>query len=130
MLDPIRLEHFRNLVSLIAADGKIEEIEKVALSKIAYERDIPLDRFNIMLQRAHEYKYLIPQNDKERERQLQEMIEVAMVDGEFAPAEMELISMVAEKLGVTQTELDRIIEAHHHKNENTSDLNIKQQPQR
>lgn len=110
-LNPIKLEHFRNLVSLIAADGKIEEVERVALSKIAYDRGIPLDRFTVMLTKADEYKYLIPQNHHDRERQLEEMIEVAMVDGEFCTAEFELISMVAEKLGFNKEELDNIIQA-------------------
>jgi len=108
-LNPIKLEHFRNLVSLIAADGKIEDVERVALSKIAYERGIPLDRFTVMLDRADEYKYLIPQNNHDRERQLEEMIEVALIDGYFAPAELELITMVAEKLGVEKEKLDDII---------------------
>jgi uncharacterized tellurite resistance protein B-like protein len=112
MLDPTRIEHFRNLVSLIAADGKIEDIEKVALSKIAYDRGIPLERFNVMLEKAHEYKYLIPQNHEQREQQLEEMIDIALVDGEFAPAELELITMVAEKLKFSKAEFEQIIEAH------------------
>ena len=109
MLDPVKLQHFRNLVSLIAADGKIEEIERVSLYKIAYEIGIPLDRFNVMLQHAHEYIYLIPQNHQEKEKQLEEMIKLALVDGEFARAELELVTMVAEKLGISQEELDRLI---------------------
>lgn len=112
MLDQTQLEHFRNLVSLIAADGKIDEVEKVALSKIAYQHGIPLERFNIMLKKAHEYQYLIPQNVKDREKQLQQMIEVAKLDGEFCKAELELITMVAEKLGFSKQELDHIIAAH------------------
>jgi uncharacterized tellurite resistance protein B-like protein len=112
MLNPVKLEHFRNLVSLSAVDGKIEEVERVALSKIAYEQGIPLDRLNVMLQRAKEYIYLIPQNAHERETQLEEMLDLALVDGEFARAERELISMVAEKLGFTKDELDAFIEAH------------------
>jgi uncharacterized tellurite resistance protein B-like protein len=111
-LDPIKLEHFRNLVSLSAADGKIEEIELVALNKIAYEQGIPVDRLNVMLSKAHEYRYLIPQNLTEREKQLDQMIELALCDGEFAPAEVELIAMVAEKLGFSQQELDQIIASH------------------
>jgi uncharacterized tellurite resistance protein B-like protein len=111
-VNPIKIEHFRNLVSLSAADGKIEEVERVALSKIAYENGIPLDRLNIMLQRADEYVYLIPQNHEEREVQLQQMLDLAHVDGDFAPAERELIGMVAEKLGFTEEELNTIIENH------------------
>ena len=111
-MDPIKLEHFRNLVSLSIADGKIEETERVALSKIAYDQGIPLDRLNVMLQRAGEYVYLIPQNQQEREKQLEQMLDLAHIDGEFAKAELELISMVGEKLGFTQEELDRIIQDH------------------
>jgi uncharacterized tellurite resistance protein B-like protein len=103
------IEHFRNLVSLSAADGKIEETERIALSKIAYERGIPMDRMNVMLSHANEYTYLIPQNMIEREKQLEEMIEFAKVDGEFAKAELELISLVAERLGFTKQELDHFL---------------------
>jgi uncharacterized tellurite resistance protein B-like protein len=112
MLDPIKLEHFRNLVSLSAADGKIEETERVALSKIAYDQGIPLDRLNVMLQRADEYTYLIPQNNQEREKQLHQMIDLALVDGEFAKAELDLISTVGEKLGFAKGELDSIIDSY------------------
>jgi uncharacterized tellurite resistance protein B-like protein len=103
------IEHFRNLVSLSAADGKIEETERIALSKIAYERGIPMDRMNVMISRANEYTYLIPQNMVEREKQLEEMIDFAKVDGEFAKAELELIALVAERLGFTKQELDHYL---------------------
>lgn len=110
MLDPAtKLEHFRNLVSLIAADGEIKEIEKATLSKIAHEQGIGLDRLNVMFLKAHEYQYLIPQNHKERELQLNQMIEVALIDGDFAKAEIDLIAMVAEKLGFSKEEFDQII---------------------
>ena len=105
------IEHFRNLVSLSVADGKIEETERVALAKIAYERGIPMDRMNVMIKHANEYIYLIPQNMIDREKQLTEMIEFANVDGEFSKAEYELIKIVAEKLGFTKTELDERIKA-------------------
>jgi uncharacterized tellurite resistance protein B-like protein len=99
-------------VSLSAIDGKIEDIERVALSKIAFEQGLPLERLNLMLNRANEYIYLIPQNTEEREQQLEEMITLALVDGDFAPAELELIEMVAEKLGFKKKELEVILEAH------------------
>lgn len=103
------IEHFRNLVSLSAADGKIEETERVALSKIAFERGIPLDRMNVMLNKANEYAYLIPQNTKDREKQLEDMIRFAMVDGEFAKAELDLIRIVAERLGFSKSELEEFL---------------------
>lgn len=106
------IEHFRNLISLSVADGKIEESERIALAKIAYERGIPYDRMNVMLKHAAEYVYLIPQNMIEREKQLIEMIEFAMVDGEFARAEYELIKIVADKLGFSKDELEQYVKKH------------------
>jgi hypothetical protein len=112
ILSPIQLEHFRNLVSLSAIDGKIEEVERVALSKIAYEQDLPLDRLNLMLNRASEYIYLIPQNTEEKEKQLEQMIRLALVDDDFSPAELELIEMVSDRLGFSRKDLTVILETH------------------
>ena len=106
MLDKTKLQHFRNLVSLSIADGTIKEIERKALTRIADELEIPMDRLEVMLNHAEEYVYLIPQNNEEREKQLREMIELALIDGEFAMAEYELI----QKLGFTKDELDHTIE--------------------
>jgi uncharacterized tellurite resistance protein B-like protein len=111
-LNPIQLEHFRNLVSLSAIDGKIEEIERIALAKIAYEQGLPLERLNLMLNRASEYIYLIPQNTEEKEKQLEEMIKLALVDDDFAPAERELIEIVSDRLGFSRKDLDVILETH------------------
>jgi len=105
------IEHFRNLVSLSAADGKIEETERVALSKIAYERGIPMDRMNVMLSKANEYVYLIPQNLIDCEKQLEEMIAFAKVDGEFSKSELDLIALVAGRLGFSVDQLDQFIKA-------------------
>ena len=109
MLDQTALEHFRNLVALVAADREIRESERAALFKIAYDRGIPLDRFNVMLKKAHEYQYLVPQNVIDREKQLHEMIEVAFIDGEFSTAEYELIIRVGGKLGFTKEDIDKMI---------------------
>jgi uncharacterized tellurite resistance protein B-like protein len=108
-LDPIKLEHFRNLVSLVAADGTIQESEKVALSKIAYNNGIPLDRLNVMLKHADEYQYFIPQNNHEREKQLEDMLDLAHVDGDMAPAELELIKVVAGRLGFSDAEIAALL---------------------
>jgi hypothetical protein len=65
-----------------------------------------------MLNHANEYTYLIPQNTKEREKQLEQMINLALVDGHFAPAEVELIQIVGGKLGFSKEELEVILETH------------------
>ena len=112
MLNQTQLEHFRNLVSLVSADGEISESERTALSKIAYDRGIPLERFNVMLSKAHEYHYLIPQNHFDREKQLNDMIEVAHIDGDFSKAEHDMILTVGGKLGFSPQEIEAFIQRH------------------
>lgn len=52
MVDPVKLEHFRNLVSLSAADGRVEEAERTSLVRIASALGIPSDRLHVMLTHA------------------------------------------------------------------------------
>ncbi len=110
MLNPVKLEHFRNLVALSAADGRIADVERSTLLRIATNQKIPVERVNIMLSKANEYAYLIPQNVRDREAQLDEMISLALVDGVLDEAELALITMVAEKLQFTREELQVILE--------------------
>jgi uncharacterized tellurite resistance protein B-like protein len=63
-----------------------------------------------MLTHAHDYLYLVPQNNKDREKQLEDMIEIALVDGDFARSERELIQYVAQRLGFARNEADDLIE--------------------
>ena len=109
MANSKNLEHFRNLVSLAAIDGKIEEVERVALSKIAFDKGIPMDRMQIMLNGAEQYVAIIPQNHEDREQQLEEMIMLAIADGDFAKAEEDLIMKVGERLGFSKFEIKNII---------------------
>jgi uncharacterized tellurite resistance protein B-like protein len=110
MPNPIKLEHFRNLVALSAADGKIADVERSTLLRIANNQNIPIERVNVMLSKANEYAYLIPQNVKDREAQLEEMISLALVDGILDEGELALITMVAEKLQFTREELKVILD--------------------
>lgn len=105
----VKIEHFRNLVALASADGKIADEERVTLSKIAYQQGIPIDRMNVMLKKANEYIYFVPQNQEDRKKQLQDMIMLALVDGELARAEKHLILMVGKKLNFTHEEIENFI---------------------
>lgn len=107
-----KVEHFRNLISLAAADGKIAEVEMVALSKIAYDNGIPLDRLNLMLEHASEYVYLIPQNQEDKHEQMEDMIKLALLDGELAKAELELIHLVGGRLGFNEAEVTSLVDKH------------------
>lgn len=112
MSHPIQLEHFRNLVSAAAADGKIADAERNSLQRIAAALGIPRDRLSVMLEHAHEYISMIPQNDTDKHKQLEDMIDIALVDGVFSESERQLILRVADTLGFTRFEAEEIIRAH------------------
>ena len=63
-----------------------------------------------MLDRANEYQYLIPQDNSEKEKQLDDMIRLAVVDGDFSPAERELINTVSERLGFSRPAAEKLID--------------------
>ena len=109
MLD-VKMEHFRNLVSLAGVDGKIEEAELQILKKIATEQGIADDRLAFMLKKSSEYAFIIPQNQIERHRQMKDMIELAIIDDEFHKSEYELIQKVGKRLNFSESEIKDLID--------------------
>ncbi|MDH5474111.1 MAG: TerB family tellurite resistance protein [Cyclobacteriaceae bacterium] len=112
MSDQIQLEHFSNLISIALADGIVKESERIALSKIAFDNGIHFDKMNDMLASSEEFTYIIPQNEKDRNKQLTDMIKLSMIDGELAKAELELILSVGSKLHFTPDEIKAKIKNH------------------
>ena len=104
------LAHFRNLVSLAAVDGEVSEVERVALERIAKEKEIDWERAELIIKHADEYAYLIPQSQESPRQQLKEMIDLAWVDDEFKNQERDLILKVGERLAFSQAEILEIIE--------------------
>ncbi|MEM6734663.1 MAG: TerB family tellurite resistance protein [Bacteroidota bacterium] len=102
-------EHFKNLIALAYADGRIDEKEEEMLTQIG--REIGLSKFDVdnLMNMGPTFQYIIPQNEEDREDQIVEMIKMAIIDGEFTTQEYDLCKNVAERLGFTETELGLII---------------------
>ncbi len=106
----IKLEHFANLVTVAYSDGYLEEHEKEFLSERAKAYGLPAEEVQKLFDMADELKFIIPQNDEEKEEQLSDAVYMAMIDGEVHEKEYELCLTIAEKLDFSKKDLDYVIE--------------------
>jgi len=106
----IKLEHFANLVAVAYSDGYLEEHEIEFLSERALEYGLPEDEVQKLFDMAAELKFIVPQNDEEKEAQLSDAVYMAMIDGEVHEKEYALCLKIAEKLDFRKKDLDYVIE--------------------
>jgi tellurite resistance protein len=106
----IKLEHFANLVAVAYSDGYLEEHEKQFLSERAEEYGLPTDEVKKLFDMAAELKFVVPQNDEEKEEQLSDAVYMAMIDGEVHEKEYDLCLTIAKKLDFRKKDLDYVIE--------------------
>ncbi len=106
----IKLEHFANLVAVAYSDGYLEEHEKQFLSERAEEYGLPADEVSNLFNMAAELKFIVPQNDEEKEEQLSDAVYMAMIDGEVHEKEYDLCLTIAKKLDFRKKDLDYVIE--------------------
>ncbi|MCF6243174.1 MAG: TerB family tellurite resistance protein [Bacteroidales bacterium] len=106
----IKLEHFANLVAVAYSDGYLEEHEKEFLSERAEEYGLPANEVKKLFDMAAELKFIVPQNDEEKEEQLSDAVYMAMIDGKVHEKEYDLCLTIAEKLDFRKKDLDYVIE--------------------
>lgn len=105
----IKIEHFQNLVAMAAADGFMDEEEKVFLAEKAEEFGFNATEIADMLNNPHELTFSVPSTMEEKEEQLSDAVFMAMIDGEIHDKEYNLCVNFAHKLGMTQNDVDEII---------------------
>ncbi len=106
----IKLEHFKNLVAVAAADGYLNFREREFLSDRAQEAGLEAEEIDHLLLDAHQLQYMVPLNQVEREEQLNDAIFMSIIDGEIAEPEYKLCLSIAEKLGFEKVLVDNMVE--------------------
>ncbi len=106
----IKLEHFANLVAVAYSDGYLEKHEKQFLSERAEEYGLPANEVKKLFDMAAELKFVVPQNDEEKEEQLSDAVYMAMIDGTVHEKEYDLCLKIAQKLDFRKKDLDYVIE--------------------
>ena len=106
----IKLEHFKNLVAIAAADGYLNYREREFLADRAEESGLTSEEIDQLLLNAHQLQYQIPLNKIECEEQLNDAVFMSIIDGEIAESEYKLCVYIAERLGLDKALVDTMVE--------------------
>jgi len=105
----VNIEHFKNLVAVSVADGVLDEDEREFLEERAEEFGLPMDEVVAIIKTAHELKFIVPDDEEDREEQLADIVFMSMVDGDIEDKEYQLCLNIAERLGLKKVDLDQVI---------------------
>lgn len=100
------LSRFKNMVAVVFADGKLDEMEKSYLFQKKRELDISDEEYEALIENGRKNNLQVPESEDDRLAQLIDMIDVAMIDGSLDAQEYALIVMVGEILDFNLAEVN------------------------
>ena len=106
----VQIKHFRNLVAVAFADGYLDEDEEGFLYDKADELELPYEEVDNIIKNAESLKFIVPMNIQDREDQLADIVFMAMIDGDIHEKEYDLCLSISQKLDLTKSDLDEVIE--------------------
>lgn len=98
--------HFRNLVVMSLADGKITDDEKSVLGYAASKWGISKEVQDEVMQHLEEIESKVPDDPEVRFQQLYDLVEIMIIDGELKIVEKDLCSKIAQALGYQPAAVD------------------------
>jgi uncharacterized tellurite resistance protein B-like protein len=107
-----KLDHFRNLMILAAADGKLTEEEIAFLTMRSARWGITDLEFHEALEYARhaQAELVIPPGKATRMTMLSDMLRTIAVDGHLHEKERNLFAAAAAVMEITKTELNELID--------------------
>lgn len=108
-----KLELFRNLVNLAAADKKFTEEEVLFLAERAERWEIPQDEFETTIAGIAEggLDLNLPENHDDRVELMKEMIRLMAADGDIAEMERHLCALASSKMDFTGKQFEEILQS-------------------
>ena len=107
-----RIELFSSLVNLAAADGKFTDEEVQFLAERAERWNIPKGEFETALAGISEgdFEFKVPEDYQQRVEMMKEMLRLVAADGDLAPIEKHVCSVVAGKMDFNGPEFEAILQ--------------------
>ena len=107
-----KVEFFKNLVVMAAADRSFTQQEVEFLTQRAGRLGISAEDFDVAIRDALEpdAALTLPPSHQERVTLLRELIQTMAADGHLADTEKELLAVSVAKIGLTADELNEIID--------------------
>ena len=91
--------HFKNLLLIAKADGKLTEEENTLLNRIGKNIGLSQEQINEIINNPSKYPVIPPISKIERMQQMVELIKMMIADGEIDKNEMNLLDIMAVRLG-------------------------------
>lgn len=114
--------HIKNLIEIATADGKFAEEENELLTRIAARNGISRNRLDEIRSSPGSISLEIPKDDKERFRQMYELVHMMIVDREIHPEEARLCELFASKFGYRKNGIRGMIDTIRNNIENGNDV--------
>ena len=103
--------HFKNLVLLARADGKVEEVELQLLKRIASRLSLTEEQVKEIIEHPSQYPTIPPVSKVERYERLAWFVEMIYVDGIVDAEEERLVLRKGVALGFDEKDIERIYHA-------------------
>ena len=104
-----KLSHFKNLVAVAAADGRLDDNEMAALATVMARDGLTQSDLERCIKNPKGIKFLPPETPEQRAVYLKDMVMLMMCDGNIDDREMALCKATAIALGFRHEVIDAMI---------------------
>lgn len=102
--------HFLNLFSLALADNAVDPSELEVLYNIGVEHNFEKEEIDFLINNPHKVKFVVPQTTQEIVKQIYDLIKLLLADGKIDIREIVSLRAFCEKVGISSTKVDSIID--------------------
>ena len=106
-----KIDIINSVVSMLVTDGKLQPQESEFLRRLCQRLEVPEAELEAAFEKfakGEAYVYL-PQEDDEKKRLVNYLIEAVVADGKVAPQERQLLQAVATRLDVSQKHFEDML---------------------
>ncbi len=99
--------HYRNLLMIARADGRIDDAEKALLNRIASRIGLNPDMVKEIHEHPDKFRTVAPSTREERYERFIQLLEMVFIDGEADQAELKQVRKYGIALGFTEESMDK-----------------------
>jgi len=104
-----RKSHFKNLLAVAMADGKLDNIEFEHIMNLARKCYMSQDEVQRVIDNPELINFYAPKTNEERFNQIYDLVTVMLIDGQIDERERSLCKVFAMKLGYKTVLVDKLV---------------------
>lgn len=104
-----QLGYLKALITLAAADGKVEKTELAAIAAVCHREGISGQELKDFLDNPSSHEFTAPKDNETKIKLLKDMVCIMLADGDINDNEMILCKLTAESLGYRKEVIDAIL---------------------